>query len=492
MPQIQKSRISKVKSLSRSFLPPEILCNPKGRGQDLSRMMPKIIYRDVPPFICRKAILFLLLVMLSLVGVYITPKAYAAIIDDAGCVMLCPGEESPPPRWERPVRNTTSKRSRVSAEESRAMRVASRGYKAWHDGKDSLADKYYTEAYGIYQNNNSIRRGYCTIKVQIAAKMVEVQNDYSGARRYLNNATGACSKYPESTQNIYDLRSLMNKKMQYARAKLQSKIGLRKVNRCLDEFIKSMDQFSSPPAEFKVAVPGTVFYSQGISNRAQVDIAEVQGKTDPEPKSFKMRHVPLPPEVISYYKKHDPFGGTKYGATKTTDLILDALEYGDGFIDDSLLYLTRKIREEGDYRHGIIALSYMQGLYLGLAKSGATLVPTDQQMQNKFIRSIYDHHTWDDEIMSDLFFRRQSGWIEGRRELVKEALKYGKGDTQKSLKYLMEEKQLKYTFYNGLAKQDDDDFISMMEDHIGWSAYYYILALDAYPSLMKEKKNEGK
>ncbi len=197
--------------------------------------------------------------------------------------------------------------------------------------------------------------------------------------------------------------------------------------------------------------------------------------------------MPLPPGVRSHYKKHDPFGGTPFGATKTTDLIFEALENGDGFLDESLLYLTRKVRRAGDYRHGVIALSYLQGLYMGARDH--SFVQTHKQRMDMAHRKMFNPHTWEEELFARSFTEKGKPYLSVRKTVIEEALRHGKGDPTKALEYL-KKTRLKDSKYKGEAKQSDDLSTWMAEDHIGWGAYYYLMGLKAYPEFDKgaEKK----
>ncbi len=193
-----------------------------------------------------------------------------------------------------------------------------------------------------------------------------------------------------------------------------------------------------------------------------------------------MRPVPLPPDIQAHYRKHDPFGGTSHGPTRTADLILDALAYGDGFLDDSLLYLTRRVREEGENEHGVVALSYMQGLYLG-ASNFSESEPTREQWLRKMTSTLDLLGDWETEHFRQALDGHDERWLTIRRRLVGEALAHGDGDLGRALDFVRRERRLGESLYTGKAAESPEPLIAIMEDHVGWSAYYYLMGLQAYP-----------
>lgn len=441
------------------------------------------------------------LLTIIIVGLILTYASSGPVSAFGRCVKFCddPGGyvDNDPPTWDPPEHDEPT-RSTLSPRKQKAMALAIEGFNAWKNTRDTIAEDSYRRAYALFPENESIRRGFCTVMWNIGVKTADLQKDYQGAVAYMEKAIAICPNKPSFQETIRRVRYWLETKAQEAKTKLQKKVSAESIQELLEDF-EMFIPASTPPEHFEFARPGTPMFSKGTRRSAPVvaegefraAAADISNQTNAAQTGFRMRPVPLPPEIQAHYKKHDPFGGTPKGPTRTTDLILDALAYGKGYLDDSLLYLTRKVGEEGENRHGIVALSYLQGLYLG-AENFSESEPTDEQVIRKLLSGRDTAGEWDKEIFRQVLEGEDDHWIAERRELINQALTQGDGDLAKSLDYLLKSRKLDASFYSGAAQRSDDRIIAHMEDHVGWSAYYYLLGLQAYPVFVDSSGGEGR
>jgi tetratricopeptide (TPR) repeat protein len=384
--------------------------------------------------------------------------------------------------------------------EQRALNFYNQGLHLWNLGKYLAAEPYFVKAFAVSPDadNGTVRTGYCAVKSNIGNDFLS-QKNYPKAYQYFQAAQSACSSDPTYQNNL----DLLEKHIRYQHYdaiyqgyKNQQKVSINRIGKTLDDFAATHD---NPVSTFDFApMEDSLRISKGSQHSAPVDVRDLpenSGKKqiDPAPrqKGFKMKDVPLPPDIVEYYRTHDPFGGGPQGPTKTMDLILDALQVGHGSLEDSLLYLQKRVREEGESRHGTVALSYLEGLSYG-AIGYAESQPTEQQVWEKEVTELFLNGAssiipdWHSELEAGISDTQDDAWLRERMGLVKDAIAQGNGDLYKSLKYL-EQGRLKHSIPSQDAVRSSDVFIDIIEDHVGWSAYYYILGLSTYPGLKSKE-----
>jgi tetratricopeptide (TPR) repeat protein len=402
------------------------------------------------------------------------------------------GDPTPTPKPVVPRKTPAELKS------ERAQNIYQKGYNLYQLGNYRAAEGYIVQALKMDPDADNIRKAYCAVKNVIGNQHFD-QKNYAKALAYYHAGQSACPSNLTFQQNIdaaHKNMQWLDKRKKYDAAqntfKTQQKISIERINNVLDDFAAS---HASPVSTIEaVPLEDSLRLSKGSQHSAPVDVRDLPENPEkktigpaPSQKGFKMKDVPLPPDIVSYYKKHDPFGGGPDGPTKTTDLILGALQAGGGSLADSVLWLSKQVREKGDNHHGIVALSYMEGLAHGAIPHDESL-PTEKQMFGKLLGldQLYGIPDWFEEDYMDMLDDSDRTWLTQRADLIKEALEHGNNDLYESLKYL-ERSHLKRTTYRGNAIRSNDVYEDIQEYHVGWGAYYYILGLSVYPGLEKGK-----
>jgi hypothetical protein len=408
----------------------------------------------------------------------LTAATTPALALDGRCIRFCDSGSSSDntPNWSPPAHRTRTGPTTptISAAESEAIRVGLRGYRAWELGNDAKAARLYREAYDIYPNK-SIRLGLCAIKNTMGLKRGDIHKDLSGALSHVEEASRLCPENADYQRIASKYRGWIKEDAQ----KQSSKQNIVSFLRGYKILLKNGP--SPPPGHFRFADPKSTFFVTGSSKKKP---EPTKAPTQAKQKGLHLMPVPPPLGIQTYFEKHDPLGANPSNPTRTADLILDALEHGDGSLDDSLLYLTRLVRTEGDFKHGIVALSYIQGLYSGGLEHKQGFKRSPEMRLRMIVRKMQNLYTWDMEIMEQMQDPPDRRWVEAKRELAKEALNYAQGDPEKAMAYVKKSRDLKASTYKGFAKISDGPK-GYDEDHVGWAAYYYLLGLRAYPDLMK-------
>lgn len=341
------------------------------------------------------------------------------------------------------------------------MRIGQRAYQAFYRGDRYAAEDLYLEAYNVYPNK-SVLQGLCAVKMNIGAELHDDRR-YQDALRYLLGVQSLCPDDAWNNQSITKIRLQIEVDAQVARARLQQRVSADRVNAILSEFETFLSKSFPSHCCLPVAGPATSTFS-GEGRRLAYDPASSQG--------LRIKSVPLPPEVLDYYRRNDPFGGTAYGGTRTIDLILDALEEGDGSLERSVLSLIDRLYREGQNRHGVVALSYLEGLYLGgIGADEETLVIAE------LFSLALDATDSPGAYWLGLLSPEYKDWRKQRNTLVFEALSQTDG-LEASLQYIWETQRLAAYRQNPSTELP---LLSSSEKDAGWSAYYYIAGLIALP-----------
>ena len=205
----------------------------------------------------------LFLVCLAVLLPFFSPSPASGF---GGCVRFCgEGRDYTPEPIPRPPKETTSRGGGISPKQRRAILIAGKGYKASKQGKEALAEEYYTKAYKIYPSNRSIREGLCVIKVNIGTRLADFSKDFRGALGYFETAQRICPERLDLGEYIGKMRTWMDGYAQWTREKLKRKTSRQKVNFYLEDFKDAIKGGSVPPASFVFASPGTSFFAKGAA-----------------------------------------------------------------------------------------------------------------------------------------------------------------------------------------------------------------------------------
>jgi hypothetical protein len=439
-----------------------------------------------------------------------------AYVPDVGPGVCVGGCDTPAPptynRWNDRSDTPAVVEPQLTPEQIRqqeASRIFNQGYKAMKQGNLEDAARFFAAALGMFPENQKYADALCAMKWDMGIKTFK-QGNYPLSLNYYEQIQGICPNYPNLQKTLSSIQQTIQYKAAEQRNRPysdaynahQSQLADSKnrINKYLSDFNTGSSPLSPPPQSFQFIDPGDPLFSKGDQNSAPVVATHADFKPAPatsEPKQrpvaqkgFKMKDIPLPPDIVDYYKKHDPFGGGIQGPTQTTDLILDALKMGGGSLQDSVIYLSKRVQEQGDNYHGVIALSYLEGLERG-AVGHPESRPTQKQQDERALFELLTNQTspWADELytlMLNKNNKQDDPWLSERTKLVKEAMQAGHGDLYKSMAYL-KDRYLKQSTYSGDAIRHQDPILDAEEDHAGWSAYYYILGYSVYPGLKPQK-----
>ena len=302
----------------------------------------------------------------------------ASAFPPSGCVALCGGSSDGWDRsWDRspPAQDTTPRPPRMSSREREGFLTAQKAYQAWRRGDEEAAMLLYLQAYKDFPDNDTIRRGHCTVLRNRAAGILNAQCNLTLALRYARNAADVCPEDPEMSGAVSLIRAEIERQASEMRAKLLGNSIKDRVKYYVQELEAHMERMTKPPNAFEFAIPGTTMFSRGTKTSAPVTstLASNAGTVDPRdinPQLAERLRISVKPVPRDVKKLKLRWLGVLDGdeakapndREKTANLVLDALEQGTGHPGDSLLYMAQQIRKHGANADRLMAFSYLQGL----------------------------------------------------------------------------------------------------------------------------------
>ena len=189
----------------------------------------------------------------------------------------------------------------------------------------------------------------------------------------------------------------------------------------------------------------------------------------------------------------------------TNQIVVSAFNYGKGNLQDSISYLQTQVSGRKYYATDTyhdyniqLALSYLEGMKMEADFRGDKYENSEQWIITELLTGVYSTDTGFDsvekleasgkEITPEMFesgelkfMNPKVDWKNERDELVAQALLYGDGDRQKTIKYLE-------SSYNNTI--EDESFNG--EDVKYLDAINYIKGIYAYSDYSREMKKRGK
>ena len=393
----------------------------------------------------------------------LTPENATAV--DGHCVAFCDEPSAPEPSSDGAIFHGGNQESSapLSHNEIQTKRLNAEGIQAKQDGHYLDAIFRYEEALG-FANGFPDAEAYVQAIQQNIAKAqnaigVEAyeRNDYITAVTYFEFAIASDPDTAIYRENLEDARS---------------SLGYHEVYNPSGAPLFSQGNAHSAPVDLRDK-------EAGGGELPAVDPGVIQGETPGQPKTLKTRAVPLPPALQKLNEsaafRHDIYDGFEDHA----DMVLDALEKGEGDLDKSIAYLEDRVNTEGQGIVGTDALSYLEGLKVGAVAHDADTPPDvfkDKELQNELggesgvdAEAVFEAGML--EAAAKMLEEQAAkhgfeNWRVSRTKRMLYALEEGQGDLEKSLAYLDRERQ------NLLSptRQEADN------------AYNYLRGLHAYPT----------
>lgn len=227
---------------------------------------------------------------------------------------------------------------------------------------------------------------------------------------------------------------------------------------------------------------------QGQGVLSGLNLNTNKGKTSTK-SGLKIKDVPLPDKIQKENMAY-PFSDDQYdGVESRVDLILTALEKGNGDLQRSIKYLDTRVQDEGSGLSGTDALSYLEGLYVGAVSANADVNGrTEIQFDGELLlaeREEKDEFSEGEKELLELSGMADYTWKQRRTKVMLDALEAGNGDYQKSLQHLV--KIVNDRSMAALLSNHDDPADYTVKDAI--NAYNYLIGLKVYPELNAQSQS---